>query len=300
MIVRNDSIIEGSISELADYQEVYGAVFAKALDNIDDSWAYSLRKIRTNYSGNAIRVRRASDNTETNIGFDGNGDLDLITLGSFCSGTNGFVTTFYDQGTNGLNMTQTTTSAQPKIYDSSSGVITNNSKPALYFNGSAYTMKIANLPLSAWFSFYHVGKYSTDFFFEHGPNAGSSDGFWLYGSTEQVVQLRRSGAAELFDRNTPGNWTGTNTTMFFLLFNDQNNGGQGRIWKNFVQLTLDKNSTTSAISDTAVTADMNILSRNQSSLFGTGYLHEIVFFDNDREGDRISLTNNVLTYYGLQ
>ena len=34
MIVRNDSITEGSISELTDYQVVYGRVFQSILDNI--------------------------------------------------------------------------------------------------------------------------------------------------------------------------------------------------------------------------------------------------------------------------
>jgi len=32
--------------------------------------AYSLRKLRTAYSGSAIRVRRSSDNTEQDFGFD--------------------------------------------------------------------------------------------------------------------------------------------------------------------------------------------------------------------------------------
>ena len=31
--------------------------------------AYSLRQLSTTYTGNAIRVRRALDNTEQNIGF---------------------------------------------------------------------------------------------------------------------------------------------------------------------------------------------------------------------------------------
>lgn len=44
--------------------------------------AYSLRKLRTDYLGNAIRVRRSSDNTEQNIGFVGN-DLDTTTMLDF-------------------------------------------------------------------------------------------------------------------------------------------------------------------------------------------------------------------------
>lgn len=44
--------------------------------------AYSLRKLRTAYSGSAIRVRRSSDNTEQDIVFSGN-DLDTQTMLDF-------------------------------------------------------------------------------------------------------------------------------------------------------------------------------------------------------------------------
>jgi hypothetical protein len=55
--------------------------------------AYYSGKLLTNYTGNAIRVRRSSDNAEADIGFDGT-DLDTSSLTSFCSGTDGFVTTW--------------------------------------------------------------------------------------------------------------------------------------------------------------------------------------------------------------
>ena len=85
--------------------------------------AYSLRLLDTDYTGSAIRVRRASDNTEQDIGFDGNGDLDTTALATFCSGTDGFVKVWYDQA--GANdATQTTTGSQPKIYDSVAGYLT--------------------------------------------------------------------------------------------------------------------------------------------------------------------------------
>lgn len=45
--------------------------------------AYSLRKLRTAYSGSAIRVRRSVDNTESDIGFDGTGNLNTAALQSF-------------------------------------------------------------------------------------------------------------------------------------------------------------------------------------------------------------------------
>ena len=45
--------------------------------------AYSLRKLRNTYLGNAIRVRRFVDNTEQDFGFDINGDLDISGIELF-------------------------------------------------------------------------------------------------------------------------------------------------------------------------------------------------------------------------
>jgi hypothetical protein len=78
------------------------------------SAAYSLRKLRGAYAGSAIRVRRSSDNAEQNIGFVNN-FLDTATLTSFCSGTNGFVKTWFDQSGNGLNFDSTSAGSQPQI-----------------------------------------------------------------------------------------------------------------------------------------------------------------------------------------
>ncbi|HUV83383.1 MAG TPA: arabinofuranosidase catalytic domain-containing protein [archaeon] len=96
--------------------------------------AYSLRKLSTTYTGDAIRVRRASDNTELNIGFVNN-ELDTASLTTFCSGTDGFVKTWYDQSGNTRNAAQTTAANQPQIVSSGS-VITQGGKPSMRFDGS--------------------------------------------------------------------------------------------------------------------------------------------------------------------
>jgi hypothetical protein len=88
-----------------------------------------------NYTGDCIRVRRASDNTEQDIGFDGT-ELDTAALTTFCTGTNCFIKTWYDQSGNGNDGTQSTTASQPKIYDSSTGVLLENAVPALTFDGT--------------------------------------------------------------------------------------------------------------------------------------------------------------------
>jgi hypothetical protein len=116
--------------------------------------AYSVRKLRTAYTGSAIRVRRSSDNAEQDIGFDGSGNLDTIALTSFCSGTNGFVTTWYDQSGNGVNLVQTTAINQPKIV--TSGVVsTTNSRPSIDFS-SHFLQSVSNYSVNQLLSTFAI------------------------------------------------------------------------------------------------------------------------------------------------
>lgn len=120
--------------------------------------AYSVRLLRTAYTGSAIRVRRSSDNAEQDIGFSG-GNLDTSALTSFCGAGNGFVTTWYDQSGNARNATQTTAANQPQIVSSGS-VINENSKPSLQFDGSNDMMKFNGSGTSASNSLFVVSKCS--------------------------------------------------------------------------------------------------------------------------------------------
>lgn len=111
-----------------------GSSFTGILDTYTQAIAgYSLRQLKTSATA-SIRVRRASDDQEQDIGFVDN-KLDTGSLATFCSGTNGFVKTFYDQQ-GSYNLTQTTSTRQPKIYDSSTGVVIKNGEYAMYFDGS--------------------------------------------------------------------------------------------------------------------------------------------------------------------
>ena len=113
-----------------------GNVLMGVLDflSVSGAAAYSLRKLRTAYTGNAIRVRRSSDSAELNIGFTSSGDLDTTALLAHVGAGNGFVTTWYDQSGNGRNATQTTAGSQPQIVNS--GVLqTQGGKPAILFDG---------------------------------------------------------------------------------------------------------------------------------------------------------------------
>lgn len=85
------------------------------------SVAYSLRKLRTAYTGNCVRIRRSSDNTELDFGFVNN-YVDTASISTFCGVGNGFVTTWYDQSGN-ANNTAVSTPAIPQIYFSGAFVL---------------------------------------------------------------------------------------------------------------------------------------------------------------------------------
>lgn len=72
-------------------------------------------KLVASYNGSAIRVRRSSDNTLTDIGFLGNGSFDATSYLAFIGGGNGFAHTVYDQSGNSRNQVQATAAAQPQI-----------------------------------------------------------------------------------------------------------------------------------------------------------------------------------------
>jgi hypothetical protein len=92
--------------------------------------AYSVRKLSSSYAGSSIRVRRSSDNSEQDIGFDANGDLDTSALTTFVGANNGYVVKWYDQSGNSNDAVQTTSSAQPHIV-ASSVISTHGGKPAV-------------------------------------------------------------------------------------------------------------------------------------------------------------------------
>ena len=128
------------------------AVTPLLLDDYPAEFAVSVRKLDKDYTGSCMKVRRASDNTEQDIGFDNNGDLDTAAIATFCGSSNGFVSVWYDQaniGGTAKNLVQSTTSKQPKIYNGTS-VLTEGGKPCVDFDGTDDGLNCAtNLRTSA-------------------------------------------------------------------------------------------------------------------------------------------------------
>ena len=106
----------------------------------DAAAAYSLRKLRTDYTGPAIEARKtvAGTTSTQDIGFV-NGELDTVLLLTFADGGDVFVAKWYDQSGNVNDVAQVSASAQPKIV-SSGVVVTTSGNYAIDFSGATKTL----------------------------------------------------------------------------------------------------------------------------------------------------------------
>ena len=104
-------------------------------DTLPMAAGYSLRKLSNSYLGAAIRVRRASDDSERDIGFYGTGSLNQALIEDFCESTSCFVSTWYDQSSNANHARQTILERQPQIYSRELGIIMENGRPSIVFDG---------------------------------------------------------------------------------------------------------------------------------------------------------------------
>ena len=182
-----------SASAITPYNSIRGGAAGGSVALLLDSYpnaaaAYSLRRLRTNYSGSTIRVRR-TDNTEQDIGFVNN-ELDTVSLLSFVGSGNGFVVKWYDQSTgndmgNGI---QTTATLQPKIVDSGS-VTLENELPVIKFDDSGMDFEslITNSTVRTVFAAFNTSGTAEQQVFINGD----------FDSKRMQCSLYRSGAGKL-------------------------------------------------------------------------------------------------------
>lgn len=123
--------------------------------------AFSVRKLDKDYTGNCMRIRRDSDDAETDIGFDSSGDLDTSAISTHGGASACYVTTWYDQSGNSNNATQSTAGSQPQIYNGTA-VITENGKPALEFDGSNDNLDVGSSISIGTSDYQHFGVYRID------------------------------------------------------------------------------------------------------------------------------------------
>jgi hypothetical protein len=244
--------------------------------------AYSLRLLRSAYTGDAIRVRRASDNTEQDIGFVSN-ELDTSALTTFCSGTDGFVKTWYDQSGNANDATQTTSANQPQIVSSGS-VILENGKPSLDFDGSNDFFNLtSSISTNVNYTGFQVLKRnSTSISITlAGINLGDSYLAWNYNDNNVYFRSARG-----FIQTSLNS---INQTLFTSL----------NIQSGNMTIYQDGTSIISGTPTTLVgTSLMNAIGRRASD-YGIGTTQELIFYSSDQSSNRTGIETNINDFYSI-
>jgi hypothetical protein len=251
--------------------------------------AYSLRKLRTAYTGAAIRVRRSSDNTEQDIGFVGV-DLDTVSLKNFVGAGNGFMTRWYDQSGNARNATQTTAANQPRVV--ALGNLTYlNGKPTVGFiqsNTSNLVVPVINTSPGNLSAFFALNNVQT-----------SGAGYLFDAQTSRTVLAIRDGEIAPFDNyafydggaafklSSTTTTTGNQLLSYIL-------GGSGSIFRNGVSI-LSTTYTQRALGGTIRIGT----AFNAGGNTWDGNLSEVVLYNSDQSSNRTAIESNINTYYAI-
>ena len=266
-----------------DVNKVYlgsNLVWEKAGLLLDDypnaSVAYSLRKLKTAYTGSAIKVRRSSDNTEQDIGFVGN-ELDTSSLLSFVGAGDGFVSKWYDQSGAGNDALQSTASNQPLIVSSGS-VILNEGNTSISFDGVDDSLVFTQITLISVFALEDVLVSVGRGFLTNTSNSNVIG----YGATSSVRRIRVNNINYEFSGLLGGN------TVNSVI----NTGGNVSYYTNSLASSDNPRAIPSAM-------DFDSLMNRQGSLPISGFLNEIILYPSDQSANRAAIENNINTHYTI-
>ena len=278
MILSTHGIVGSQIQSYAFLLDLYPSAAA----------AYSLRKLRSAYTGSAIQVRRSSDNTTQDIGFTGANVLDTSALTSFCGSGNGFVTTWYDQSGNGNNATQSTAASQPQIVSSGS-VILKNSKPSVNFDGTNDFFSLSSsISTSTNYSFFTAA-------YNESNLTGDTFMSGLTGSAQFIVDLSgATGTMFIIKTTIAVIISGTITKDRFNLNTFFTHNAANSLYTN--GSLANSNTSTPSFSNPITT-----IGRNNQSL-GEYYLNgisEMILYSSNQASNRTGIEANINSYYAI-
>jgi len=236
--------------------------------------AYSLRKLRTAYTGDAINVWNGTSYAD--IGFDGSGELDTTALAAHCGSNDGFIRYWYDQSGNSNDAAQTTTANMPKIYDGTTGVVTENGKPSLELNADSLTISSVNLN-----TLFAVASRGTQETLNYLTWDNNTTGLFYGGSFGGVSGIG-------FYDGSLYSLTGqdSNTHLAYFRLNGLN-----------YDVAKDGNSVTTFQSGNGVMSASSI-GRALSTL-QTHLIQEFIVYTSDQSSNRTNIEDNINTFYNI-
>jgi hypothetical protein len=253
--------------------------------------AYSLINLDSSIT-NVIRIRRSSDNSESNFTALQITDGTLLT---FCGSGNGFVTTWYDQSGNNANVTQTTAALQPQLVFNSV-INLQNGRPAIAFNGTttflSFSGEVLNKSSFVAFAVVKNNKASGQGrVFDQSLNNGGAMFTNSNNNSNTVFGLTSVGAVEV-------SYTPINTS--YNLQTGQILSGNSRIRRNGVNLVT--NTTTFTMSGNTglsfIIGENSPPNAGANQAFG-GNMQEIIIYTTDNDANIIGIETEINNFYNI-
>ena len=259
--------------------------------------AYSLRLLDNTYSGNAIKVRRSSDNAEQDIAFVNN-ELDTASLETFAGSGDAFVTTWYDQSGNGNDATQTTASKQPKIVSSGSTILENGKAAVELTTASNQYMNLSNIGFSSGITNFNVLK----------PN--TSPIFWqyiyIYDGVSNVYGISFSDSAAYDHRNILMGTKALSNDSISADFTQQllsayydgsgDSTTDGTMHIDSVNAPLNASRVWGAVQGASL---LGSYPAGSSSNYFKGKIQEVILYDSDQSSNRTGIETNINDFYSI-
>ena len=262
--------------------------YGSATGGTDAAAAYSVRQL-SDKAVIALRIRRDSDDEERNIGFDSNGDLDTTAISDFCQTANGYVTRWWDQSTNGIHADQPaggtgSNSLQPQIYNGTS-VITENSKPALDFDGTNALNISVTGTVTNFTAFFVRGFATYPNTFQNGFHYKARGiGYNQAGGTGYRIAHLINGTSSVQRADSYPTTTGQALDYFL---------NQSELYRNSASQTLQSGSTYGA-NTTSVIGGWQESSQNI-----TATIQELIIYESDESSNRTGITSDITTYFSI-
>lgn len=268
---------------LAVRRSRFAESFVGLLDDYSGaSLGFSLRRLSSTYSGNAIAVTTNGTDSAT-IGFDANGDLDTAALETFANGSNAYVATWYDQSGNGNDAVQSALADMPLICESGTTITNANGNNAIKFPSGVST-------------FYPtIATIATDPFYGFSVVETSADTGYVYSINQNInalaLQIRSDRMFGFYgDGTNRGTLADTSTGIDVYQNTFIVDGNSNALRNNAV---VGASSTTNYA--TSGTFDIHQFGGANDLM----YLSELVVYENDESANVSGIETNINSYYNI-
>lgn len=253
--------------------------------------AYSIRRLSSTYSGDALRVRRSSDSSELDIGFDVDGYLDTVALLAFIS-NDGYVVTWYDQSGNSKDVTCSVAASQPQIV-ATGALVTDNSLAAIDFDGTNdYMIGSAgdwdSDDVSGFMVLNNTGGTSTRVLDARGTGSGGTVQGWQIKTDDTAFDNGASAFLVMANLGT------SNGVIRSVLFNQTD----GKVYEDDSILGTGTSGVSLNINGGKVTT-IGSNSNGQNTDFFDGKLQEIIIYPSYQLTDVSAINTLINDYYGV-